>query len=75
MVGQSEGQIPFSMKSYNFLLPRAGLLVGEVFKWTATKVAWGERDGKYLTSSISCQIRAMSEMGLPSESRNINGGG
>lgn len=59
MVAQSEGQIPFSMKSNDFFLPRAGLTVGEVFKWDAPKVAWGERDGRYLTSSLSCQIRAM----------------
>lgn len=32
VVGQSEGQIPYFMKSDNFLLPSAGLIVGEVFK-------------------------------------------
>lgn len=59
MVARTEGQIPFSMKSDNFLLPGAGLTVGEVFKWDAAKVVWSERDGRYLTPSISCQIRAV----------------
>lgn len=70
MVGQSERQI---RSLWN---PRAGLTTREVCKWRATKVTWGERNGRYLTSLICCQIRAMrSEIGLLSERRDLNASG
>ena len=67
MAGQSERQ---TLSLWN---PRAGLTTREVFKWRATKLTWGERNGRYLTSLICCQIGAMrSEIGLLSERRDLN---
>ena len=73
VVGQSEGQVTFPMKSDNFSLPRADLTMGRGVQVGCHKRDLGERNG-VLTASTSCPIRAMSsEIKLPSKRRNLHG--